>query len=243
MCGAQVASWGQTWGNDGMTGEGLPFSPQISAYKALEGRHTVHITDRWAQNRTSNLQTAFFNGVGYLAWESVWCNYNQITERSGEELRRIRTIYRNLGPNLLNNYASWNPHVPVSTVPGIFASEFTSTTNAWTLWTVVNRAGMDIGGGEQVALELPCSDASRFFDIWAGVEISVQCVDGAAALPSVLLETAGYGCVLRSDDGSAPASDFLAEMAGLAASPLSSFDSTWRFLRQNPMVPSLHLGR
>ena len=52
----------QTWGNDQMTGESLPFSPQISSYKALEPRHTVHITDRWAMNRTSNLQTAFFNG-------------------------------------------------------------------------------------------------------------------------------------------------------------------------------------
>ena len=61
-----VASWGQTWGDDMMTGEGLPLSPYISAYHALEGRHQVHITDRWAMNRTNNLQTAFLNGVGYL---------------------------------------------------------------------------------------------------------------------------------------------------------------------------------
>ena len=60
-----VASWGQTWGDDMMTGEGLPFSPYISSYHALEGRHQVHITDRWAMNRTNNLQTAFLNGVGY----------------------------------------------------------------------------------------------------------------------------------------------------------------------------------
>jgi hypothetical protein len=102
---------------------------------------------------------------------------------------------------------------------------------------------MDIGESEQAALQLPCYEESRFFDIWAGVEVSFQCVGGAAALPSVFLEAAGYGCVLRSDDGSAPASDFLAEMADLAATPLSSFDSTWRFLRQNPMIPSLHLGQ
>jgi hypothetical protein len=50
----------------------------------------------------------------YLAWESVWCNYNQITQRSGEELRRIRTIYRGIGQGLLNAYTTWNPHVPVS---------------------------------------------------------------------------------------------------------------------------------
>ena len=241
-----VASWGQTWGNDGMTGEDLPFSPQISAYKALEPRHTVHITDRWAMNRTSNLQTAFFNGIGYLAWESVWCNYNQITERSGEELRRIRTIYKGIGEGLLNSYSTWNPHVPVSTVAGVFASEFTSgSARNWTLWTVVNRAGDAVGGDPQApALELPCQQDSRFFDIWTGVEIVdfVCNEESMTPLPTVLLEAGGYACVLRSDDGSAPPADFLDEMAALASRPLSSFDPTWRFLRQNPIVPSLHLG-
>jgi len=29
--------------------------------RVVRRRHTVHITDRWAMNRTSNLQTAFFN--------------------------------------------------------------------------------------------------------------------------------------------------------------------------------------
>ena len=60
---------------------------------------------------------------------------------------------------------------------GVFASEFTSPAN-WTLWTVVNRAGVDVGGGggdpeeapaaAAAALELPCREDSRFFDIWMG---------------------------------------------------------------------------
>ena len=104
---------------------------------------------------------------------------------------------------------------------------------------------MDVGSPSAAALELACTAESRFFDIWQGAEIAAfECTAGGiAALPSVVLEAEGYGCVLRSDDGSAPDPIFMAEMAALAArGPLSSFDPTWRFLRQNPIVPSLHLG-
>lgn len=54
----------------------------------------------------------------YVPQKSVWCDYNQITERSGEELRRIRTMYRGLGQGLLNAYSTWDPHVPISPVEG-----------------------------------------------------------------------------------------------------------------------------
>ena len=45
---------------------------------------------------------------------------------------------------------------------------------------------------------------------------------GTAALPTVLLEAGGYGCVLRSDDGSAPPAEFMEEMAVRQKTPFRS---------------------
>lgn len=41
------------------------FVPSLSHHKWLEPRHMVHIVTRWAQDRTDDLQHAFFNGTGY----------------------------------------------------------------------------------------------------------------------------------------------------------------------------------
>jgi len=51
-----------------------PFVPMISKYKWLEPRHMVNVCDRWNRDKTSNLQYAFFNGVGYESWENIWGN-------------------------------------------------------------------------------------------------------------------------------------------------------------------------
>lgn len=50
-----VMSWGESW----------PYTeaPLVSNYKALEPRHMVQIVERFAENRTNGLQTAFFNGA------------------------------------------------------------------------------------------------------------------------------------------------------------------------------------
>ena len=37
---------------------------RVSRYKWLEPRHMVNVCDRWARDKTDNLQYAFFNGVG-----------------------------------------------------------------------------------------------------------------------------------------------------------------------------------
>ena len=101
---------------------------------------------------------------------------------------------------------------------------------------------------EQPALQLPCGLSvcpdplgCRFFDIWQGVELTdVDCAAGVARLPTVVLESGGYGAVLRSADrSSTPAATFLTQMAALAANPLASFDDTWRPLQQQHIVPGL----
>jgi hypothetical protein len=79
----------QSWGYWGSS-----LVPMVSKWKWLEPRHMVHVCDRWATDRSTLLQDAFFNGSGIQSWENVWGWWNQITPRDGEALRRIATIYR-----------------------------------------------------------------------------------------------------------------------------------------------------
>ena len=82
--------------------------PGVSLYKWLEPRHQVFITDRWAVNKTENLQYAFFNGIGYNSWENIWGIWNQVPDRYAEAIRRIRRIYQQF-PDVWNSPA-WEPH-------------------------------------------------------------------------------------------------------------------------------------
>ena len=43
--------------------------------------------ERWPRTAPTSLQSAFFNGVGYEAWENVWGIWNQLTPRDAEALR------------------------------------------------------------------------------------------------------------------------------------------------------------
>jgi iron(II)-dependent oxidoreductase len=51
-----VMTWGQY---------AFPFIPMVDRFKWLETRHMVNISDRWNQDKTADLQFAFFNGVGW----------------------------------------------------------------------------------------------------------------------------------------------------------------------------------
>lgn len=61
--------------------------------KWLESHHMVNICNRWARNRTDDLQHAFFNGVGFESWENIWGIWNGITPRDAEAVRRIAKIH------------------------------------------------------------------------------------------------------------------------------------------------------
>ena len=72
----------------------FPFLPMVDRYKWLEPRHMVNISDRWAQDKTNDLQFAFFNGVGWESWENIWGIWNGISPRDAEATRRVATIER-----------------------------------------------------------------------------------------------------------------------------------------------------
>jgi hypothetical protein len=108
--------WGY-WYND-ETRLQRPTAPGVDLQKWLDSRRLTNVCDRWAVNRTDNIQYAFFNGAGYemvsaahhklLAsdadvfrichkWENIWGVWNQLTSYDCDAVRRTATILRYFG--------------------------------------------------------------------------------------------------------------------------------------------------
>lgn len=172
-------SWGYYWDYE--------YVPGVSIYKWLEPRHQVHITNRWAIDKTDDLQYAFFNGIGYNAWENIWGIWNQVPDRYAEIIRRIAAIYRAF-PDIWSS-ADWEPHIPVLQ-KGVFASRFPGLDK--TVYTIVNRDSADIKGAQ---LQLPCQEGITYFDLWNGTELVPQKNDDGVCL-SFPVEGRSLGAVL-----------------------------------------------
>ena len=177
------------------------YVPLVAAYKSLDTRHLTHLSERWTTDRTDGLHHFFFNGIGYESWESVWSAqklsasssgsvrqlvtecagclvrgvYNKFTPFHGEMLRRMATIFRNMEG--LTAVGQWLPHVPFTLYPGVFASEFRNETHSF--FTLVNRDD-EHKYGEQ--MRVPCTAASRFFDVYRGHELRHPCSGSLATL-------------------------------------------------------------
>ncbi len=127
-----VMTWGQY---------SFPFIPMVDRYKWLETRHMVNISDRWATDKTNDLQFAFFNGVGWESWENIWGIWNGINPRDAEATRRVATIERGVAPFLVS--PDWEPLYPMHNF-GVYASRW--PLGDQTVWTIVNRTEYDIDG-------------------------------------------------------------------------------------------------
>jgi gamma-glutamyl hercynylcysteine S-oxide synthase len=214
MLNYNVMSWG--YFNYG-------FAPPVSLFKWLEPRHMVHVCDRWAHDRTDDLQTAFFNGTGFESWENVWGIWNQMTPRDAEALRRIMTIER-ANTELLTS-PQWEPHVLTHQF-GVFATKWPGKES--TLWTVVNRNAYAVADG---IFDIPAAPGARYFDLWHGSELHPTVIKGAARI-ELALEANGYGAVLRTQSDSMIPSDLLNTMQTFARRPLISFSKQWSALPQ-----------
>jgi iron(II)-dependent oxidoreductase len=200
-----------------------PFVPQVTADKWLESRHMVNVCDRWARDKTDDLQHAFFNGVGYESWENIWGIWNQIDERDAEALRRIATIERAFADVLTS--AKWEPHTPTVQY-GVFASKFPRERE--TLWTIVNRNTFDVSGAQ---IKVPHRTAVRYFDLWHGVELTPVLESGIARL-DFDIEAQGFGALLATPEPTAAEEQVLATMRERSRRPLSSYAAAWHFLPQ-----------
>ena len=72
-------------------------SPRVAVFKWLQRRRMTTICRRWDQSRHDAIQHAWFNGIGYVAWENVWGTWNGISPRDGEAIRRLQPLLRFFG--------------------------------------------------------------------------------------------------------------------------------------------------
>jgi len=200
--------------------------PGVSLYKWLEPRHQVFITDRWAINKTENLQYAFFNGIGYNSWENIWSIWNQVPDRYAEAIRRIRMIYQQF-PEVWNSPA-WQPHFPV-VQEGVYASKFPGLKT--TVYTFVNRDGTDKTG---VQISLPYKKGVNYYDIWNGVALHPE-KNGDEISLSFSIEANGFGAIAERGSHLYPADFmlFLTQMNKWAETPLNSLPESWKPISQH----------
>ncbi len=211
-----VMNWGQY---------NFPFIPMVDRYKWLETRHMVNISDRWAKDKTDDLQFAFFNGVGWESWENVWGIWNGINPRDAEATRRMATLERGVAQFLVS--PDWEPFYPTLNY-GVYASRW--PLGRQTVWTIVNRAAYDTSGEQ---MQVPAVAGMRYFDLYHGVELK-PAIDGEDAVLSFDMEASGYGAILATPgEPSAEIKSLMQRMAAMTAKPLTAFAHEPAILEQH----------
>lgn len=210
-----VMTWGQY---------SFPFIPMVDQFKWLETRHMVNISDRWAQDKTNDLQFAFFNGVGWESWENIWGIWNGITPRDAEAARRVATIERAIAPFLVSK--DWEPLYPMQSY-GVYASRWPLGQEV--VWTIVNRSDYDIDGPQMTVPRVP---GMRYFDLYHGTELKAESV-GVDSVLSFAVEAHGYGAILAmAGEPTDKVKETMRRMAALSAKPLEGFSHQWTALPQ-----------
>ncbi len=224
----EALAWNiMTWGQ-----YNFPFIPMVDQFKWLETRHMVNISDRWNPDKTSDLQFAFFNGVGWESWENVWGIWIGITPRDAEATRRVASLERAVAPFLVS--PDWEPLYPMYNY-GVYASRWPLKDQ--TVWTIVNRNPYPISGRQT---SISFTPGLRFFDLYHGTELKPE-IDGANAVLSFDLEASGYGAVLAiTGEPSTQIKTLMQKMATLSAKPLSSYSHEPVILHQTlvPIAPT-----
>jgi iron(II)-dependent oxidoreductase len=220
----EALAWNlMTWGQ-----YQFPFTPLVDKYKWLEPRHMVNISDRWNRDKTSDLQFAFFNGVGWESWENIWGIWNGITPRDAEATRRVATIERAMARFLVSQ--DWEPLAPMLRY-GVYASRWPRGTE--TLWTIVNRNEYDVHGDQ---MEVEAAPEVRYYDLYHGEELKPEERAGKRVLRFSVGEN-GYGAILSTASApDASLATLMAKMKAMTSTPLVSYSHEWRFLQQQ-IVP------
>jgi formylglycine-generating enzyme required for sulfatase activity len=235
QAGDHILSWNlQSW-TKRVPNEPVPV---VFKLKWVEPRHIINIENRWSRDRTNDLQHAFFNGVGYTAWENVFGLWNQFTERDAEILRRVAAIQRQFAPLIVS--PDWRPYERTLQA-GVFASRFPGA--GQTLWTLINRNEYDVDG-EQISL--PHQAGATYYDVWNGERLEPR-PDADRMVLSGRLEPRGFGAILALAPGAeTPGLEaFLERMRALAAKPLAACSTRWISAPQTlaPIEPTQPLGQ
>lgn len=221
----EALAWNlMTWGQ-----YQFPFTPQVDKYKWIEPRHMVNISDRWNRDKTSDLQFAFFNGVGWESWENIWGIWNGITPRDAEATRRVASIERAMANFLVSK--DWEPLAPTLRY-GVYASRW--PLGEQTLWTIVNRNEYAVEGGQ---MEVDGASSFHYFDLYHGTEIVPQKRGENRNVLSFAIEAHGFGAILATkEQPNEPVVHLLAKMKTMTSNPLSGYSHEWKVLPQQ-IVP------
>ena len=217
----EALAWNlMTWGQ-----YEFPFIPMVDRFKWLETRHMVNISDRWAKDKTDDLQYAFFNGVGWESWENVWGIWNGITPRDAEATRRVAAMERGIAPFLVS--PEWEPLYTTLNY-GVYASRW--PLGAQTVWTIVNRNPYDISGRQ---MDVPATPGMRYFDLYHGVELKPE-TGGTDPVLSFPIEAHGFGAILATQsEPDAAIKTLIQHMAARTALPLAHYSHDWTVLLQS----------
>eukprot|EP00930_Biecheleria_cincta_P103879 TRINITY_DN9598_c0_g2_i1.p1 TRINITY_DN9598_c0_g2~~TRINITY_DN9598_c0_g2_i1.p1 ORF type:complete len:889 (-),score=84.29 TRINITY_DN9598_c0_g2_i1:25-2691(-) len=235
------------------------FKPLVSTQKILVRKSMPHVCGRWASQRSNEILTAYFNAVGYVAWENIWGIWNGINDRDAELLRRASSILRHFHDFLSDDAVEWLPHYPIDSTSsvgkGIFASKFVGADKE--LWLLINTALEDASTADwSVAVPHGAMQNSEFYDIYHGVQVeahvSNRCLvkscspNAATLLVSVPLESRSVGALLRIRQGeqlSALDNTFLERMKELTANKLARYSDKWGpVAAQNLVLAAGRLG-
>ena len=217
----EALAWNlMTWGQ-----YSFPFIPMVDRFKWLETRHMVNISDRWALDKTSDLQFAFFNGIGWESWENIWGIWNGINPRDAEATRRVAAIERAVAPFLIS--LGWEPLYPMHNF-GVYASRWPRGNQ--TVWTIVNRTAYNIPGRQ---MDVKPESGMRYFDLYHGKELTPE-TDGPLAVLSFEIEANGYGAILATPGEPSPdIRGLMQRMQTMTAKPLASWSHEPAILPQH----------
>jgi iron(II)-dependent oxidoreductase len=221
---------------------GYAHFPPVARAKFLEPRHMVQVCARWSLDRTAELQTAFFNGVGYVVWENVWGIWNGMTDRESESTKRAFKILRAFA--FATTSPAWQPYfsglLPARRLDGVFASEFPidNGDGGW-FYTVISTATETKTIMLPIKKHLERLGRVRVYDAYHGIELKQQKQASDAVFASFSLEPRGFGAIYvapakqtREHPMPANLSQFLDEMSVLTVAPLRSFSNQRPLLQQ-----------
>ena len=212
------------------------FAPAVDKWKWMDPRRVTVVSDRWATNKTDNLQHAYFNAVGYEAWENIWGAWNGVTPRDGEALRRLAHILRFFSKLGFTQSSAWEPHTPMMQNATVFGSKWPQGNE--TLWTIVNRGAHNASGAQMQLDETAFGHPGlRFFDCYHGEEIRPSIPREGVVQLNFSVEALGYGCVFATPEPRSSLSGFLREMAAMTSTALARFSSAFEVLPQTVVVP------
>jgi iron(II)-dependent oxidoreductase len=146
----QTLSWGY-WS--------YPKGPVVDRFKFVtEGKFLTHVCNRWAKDKTDDLQSAWFNGDGYESWENVWGVWNGITPYDSEAIRRVATMLRHFGKEGFLQSPDWEPYAREVWQEGVYASKFPLAARNETVWTIVNR------NSDNLTVGLVVQEGQKYYD-------------------------------------------------------------------------------